>query len=149
MSDTSKEEMEAETYDDTMPSPLPTADENENSAVMCESDHDEAGAVDDTSDRKPEAPPNPTPQKPAAIPVYRLNDRVIFSDAARISGEKQTNQCPAERTTVESSINFGIEQSRRTIHEAMLYMRTDTWKDWSMDARDRRWRFAGKMHLTL
>lgn len=88
------------------------------------------------------------------VPVYLTKEKIEFQGTAlekRIelqSGEDST--APAELSTVESTVNQGIKNSLRTLHEAMIAVRChEVWNDWSLAAREMRNRKAGHKALGL
>lgn len=82
-------------------------------------------------------------------PVYAEVDVVQYGEAATRALERLPDCCFAERGSVDTTVEIGLANARRTVQEAVEMVAAPVWEDWSPAARARRWLFAGKPRLNL
>lgn len=88
--------------------------------------------------------------EPFAAPsraLYWHSERLIFGEAAARERRDPDDLAPTEISTKVSTIDFGLQQSARTIEECEAILCGERWKSWSNKDRELRNKLAGKPQL--
>ena len=89
-----------------------------------------------------------THEKVGSVTVYSINSK--FDDVKKLKVSNSSELFPAETSTVDSTIKFGLKQSESTIRGCFKALNNEkVWKNWSPESRLDRFLKAGRPELGL